>query len=165
MEILEEVFNKLSPVAFSVSLAILKSREEAEDVVQELFLHKIPGLMRKHPGITMEELGRLLAVTARNHAIDVYRRNKRSVTLNHQHVAGMNGASAAENGFDLKRVLEQLEPRYREVLTFKYVWGLTWHEVAEKIGLSVQGVRKRADKALAFFRHRLGSTNETETGE
>jgi RNA polymerase sigma-70 factor (ECF subfamily) len=166
MEILEQVFNKLSPVAFTVSLAILKSREEAEDAVQEIFLNKIPGILHKNPNIPMEELSRLLVVTTRNYSIDVYRRRKKMVSLDDERQKrNPNQSSHVENELDLKRIMEQLEPRYREVLTLKYVWGLTWQEVSEKIGLSVQGVRKRADKALAFFRNRYGSKNETEERE
>jgi len=161
MEKLEKAFNKLSPVVFSVSLAILRSREEAEDVVQEIFLNKVPTILAKNPGISLEELSRLLVVTVKNFSIDVYRRRKKTVQLSpNNHLTGY--AQEPESALDLKRVLEELEPRYREVLTFKYIWGMTWEEIAGKIGLSVQGVRKRADKAVHFFRRKF---NGSETYE
>jgi DNA-directed RNA polymerase specialized sigma24 family protein len=48
--------------------------------------------------------------------------------------------------------MDSLEPRYREVLTLKYLLEMTWDEVAARLGLSQAGARKRADlakKALA----------------
>lgn len=163
MEQLETVFNKLSPVAFSVSMAILKSREEAEDVVQEIFLHKVPSILAKRPEMPLEELARLLVVTVKNFSIDVYRRRKKTVALAPDDlVPDTERAQGPDNGLDLKRAMEGLESDYREVLTFKYLWGMTWQEVAQKIGLSIQGVRKRADNALKVLRKETGGSETDE---
>ena len=44
-------------------------------------------------------------------------------------------------------LMRDLRPAYREVLTMKYLWQLTWEEVAIRLGLSQAGARKRADLA------------------
>jgi RNA polymerase sigma-70 factor (ECF subfamily) len=163
MEQLETVFNRLSPVVFSVSLSILKSREEAEDVVQDIFVHKVPSILAKKPEMSLEELARLLVVTVKNLSIDVYRRRKKSVALDREDLVRDTGpGQGPDNGLDLKRAMEGLEPSYREVLTFKYLWGMTWQEVAQKIGLSIQGVRKRADNALKILRKKTGGSETNE---
>ncbi|MBF0430171.1 MAG: sigma-70 family RNA polymerase sigma factor [Fibrobacteria bacterium] len=158
---LEKVFKRLSPLAFSVSLAILKSREEAEDVVSEIFLHKIPGILEKNPGISLEEMGRLIVTIAKNRSIDVYRRNKKSVPL--VVTSGINAKMSGTevDNVDFNRAMDGIEPRYREVLTLKYLWGMTWQEVAKKTGLSQQGSRKRAGKGLSLFK-KLFTGSETE---
>jgi len=124
-------------------------------VVQELFLYKIPDILRKNPTISMDELGRLLIVTSRNTSIDVYRRRKKATTLPQDDILSLGTSAETHTQLDLKRTMEELEPRYQEVLTFKYLWGMTWLEVSKKMGLSIQGVRKRAGKALSLFKSKL----------
>ncbi len=75
--VLKELFVRFSPLVFSVSLAVLKSREEAEDVVQDVFTHKVPGILEEQGHLSPEQWGRLLAVVARNLSIDRYRRQRR----------------------------------------------------------------------------------------
>jgi RNA polymerase sigma factor (sigma-70 family) len=153
---LEEVFNKLSPLIFSVSVNILKSREEAQDVVQDIFLNKIPGILSKDPDITWDELSRLLAVTTRNYSIDIYRRQKKQTPWQDFNEGSTErGQQEHAHPIDYKRAMGSLEPKYQEVLTLKYMWSLTWEEVGSRLGLSVQGARKRAARAAELFRKTL----------
>jgi len=149
-------------MVFSIGLAILKTREDAEDLVQDMFAHKVPALLSERPDLTLEELGRVLAVSARNLCIDRYRRRRRfpETELDSEaHAAG----SEAESGDDRDpdALMKDLRPTYREVLTLKYLWQLTWEEVAARLGISPAGARKRADLArkeiLAREARRLGT--------
>jgi RNA polymerase sigma-70 factor, ECF subfamily len=145
---LEEIFERFSPMAYSIGMAILKSREDAEDLVQDLFAHKAPALLRDRPGLSREELGRVLAVAARNLCIDRYRRRRRfpeSELDPEMHAAEAETGTEAPEGPEA--LLRDLKPAYREVLTLKYLWQLTWDEVAQRLGLSQAGARKRADLA------------------
>lgn len=135
-------------MVFSIGLRILKTREDAEDVVQDVFAHKAPLLLEQNPSASREELGRLLAATARNLCIDRYRRRKRfpesPIDEGFEPAAPVDSDDAAAG---LAPLLESLTPRYREVLTLKYLLELTWDEVASRLGLSRAGARKRADQA------------------
>jgi RNA polymerase sigma-70 factor (ECF subfamily) len=145
---LEEIFERFSPMAFSIGMAILKSREDAEDLVQDLFAHKAPSLLRERPDLSREELGRVLAAAARNLCIDRYRRRRR---FPESELDPELHAAESEAGLDPadepEALLRDLRPAYREVLTLKYLWQLTWEEVATRLGLSQAGARKRADLA------------------
>ena len=137
-------------MAFSIGLSILKTREDAEDLVQDLFAHKVPALLQDRPDLTQEELGRILAVAARNLCIDRYRRKKRfpeSELDPDVHVAGTGTDTEADEIGNPEVLMKDLRPAYREVLTLKYLWQLTWDEVAVRLGISQAGARKRADMA------------------
>ena len=64
-------------MVFSIGISILKSREDAEDVVQDVFTHKVPALLVSNPGLNLEEMGRMLSVITKNLCIDRYRRRRR----------------------------------------------------------------------------------------
>ena len=141
-------------MVFSIGLRILKTREDAEDVVQDVFAHKAPLLLEQNPSASREELGRLLAATARNLCIDRYRRRRRfpESALDEACEPAAPVDSGDDAPAELASLLESLTPRYREVLTLKYLLELTWDEVASRLGLSTAGARKRAGlarKALA----------------
>jgi RNA polymerase sigma-70 factor (ECF subfamily) len=166
-EILEEIFMRFSPMAFSIGLSILKTREDAEDLVQDLFAHKVPALLKERPDLTREELGRVLAVAARNLCIDRYRRRRRFPETEldpEQHAAGAGTDTEGGESGNPEALMEDLRPKYREVLTLKYLWQLTWEEVAERLGISQAGARKRADMArkeiLARHPHRAAGKGE-----
>jgi RNA polymerase sigma factor (sigma-70 family) len=135
-------------MVFSIGLSILKTREDAEDLVQDMFAHKVPALLQDRPELTLEELGRVLAVAARNLCIDRYRRRRRfpeSELDPEMHEAGTSAEPDPEREPDA--LMRDLRPTYREVLTMKYLWQLTWEEVATRLGISQAGARKRADLA------------------
>ena len=152
-------------MVFSISLSILKSREDAEDVVQDIFANKVPDLLRDNQGMGREEMGRYLAVSARNLAIDRYRRRRRfpQVELDPE-AQGMGTQEAETAEIALQPLLDDLTPRYREVLTLKFLLELTWTEVAAKLGLSVAGARKRAESAKKVLGEKIAES-EGEGGK
>jgi RNA polymerase sigma-70 factor, ECF subfamily len=163
-------------MVFSIGLSVLKSREDAEDVVQDLFAHKMPALLESHPGLNPEEMGRMLAVITKNMCIDRYRRRRRfpETELDPEMImvggAGGTGTDteAPEYGEatkDLEKLMEDLTPRHREVLTLKYIWDMTWEEVATRLGLSHAGARKRADQAKAVLIKKRQEPNTDDLGK
>jgi RNA polymerase sigma-70 factor, ECF subfamily len=158
---LQEEFIRFSPMVFSIALRILKSREDAEDVVQEVFTQKLPRIFADEGQLPPENLGPLLARVTRNYSIDQYRRRKHFVG----HEPDDNRVDdMPENPFAkvdaMETLMAELEPTYREVLTLKYLLRLGWVEVASKLGLSVQGARKRAEKAKDKLRSSLNEQEE-----
>lgn len=157
-------------MVFAIGVNILKSREDAEDVVQDIFAHKVGPLLEQNPGMGREEMGRYLAVMARNLCIDRYRRRRRFPETEIDPEMGL-AAGPADDGEaprELAPLLENLEPRYKEVLTLKYLLELTWDEVAAKLGLSQAGARKRADlakKALVAGQARRDAAESAGAGK
>jgi RNA polymerase sigma-70 factor (ECF subfamily) len=148
MKTVEKYFQRYSPMIFSIAVKILKSSEDAEDLVHDFFVGRMQKILTRQPPLSETEIARMIAVSAKNFAIDIYRRNKRSQQLNDEH---FGGAEAPDPSLAL--CLEKLEPRYQEVLKLKYLMNYRWEEVAEKTGLSPQGARKRAAKGLNTLRN------------
>lgn len=149
---MEEIFVRFSPMVFSIGLSILKSREDAEDLVQDIFANKVPALLQDKPGWGPEDLGFYLASVARNLAIDRYRRRARfpqtEINPEFHEASSEKGDDGRERDLvRLEGILEGLAPKYREVLTLKYLLQLTWDDVCARLGLSSAGARKRADQA------------------
>lgn len=167
---LKAEFIRFSPMVYSVALRILKSKEDAEDVVQEVFTHKLPRILAEGEsgGAQLpENLGPLLARVAKNQAIDVYRRRKHFVAAESLD-QGVDEAvdERPDNPFArvdaMEMTLAELEPQHREVLTLKYLLRLGWEEVASRLGLSVQGARKRAEKAKGHLRERMLQSEDSD---
>lgn len=150
----ELLYNRLSPMIFSTALKLLGNRQDAEDIVHDIFAHKIPTLTEDGSLRTLEEWARFLTTAAKNQSIDVLRRGKRIVATSYEDALDSTQDSHGDNDtmLDLRRALSSLEFRYREVLSLKYLVGLTWEELASRIGLSQQGARKRAADALKKMR-------------
>jgi RNA polymerase sigma factor (sigma-70 family) len=160
MSQLEALFKRLSPVAFSVSLGILKSREEARDVVQEVFAIKLPRYFKQNPGKGNQELGKIALAMTKNLSIDIYRRQNKSREILSQQSLPVRDADVSET-IDIKRAMSNLEPRYREVLTLKYIWGLTWLEIARRLGLTVKVARNSAERGVKEMKKSLIGGSET----
>jgi len=176
MDIWEEHFRRLSPAAYAVAFRILRSQEQAEDVVQDLFAERVPRMLEKYAELNREEkrdenrenMAALIITAAKNLALDQYRKNKREsgyfmedqenvIPFPTQGGAEFGGRQDQENSrIDLRRELERLDPGRRQVILQKYLEGYNWEEVAEKQGLSTQGVRKRASQGLKILMNRLG---------
>lgn len=160
----------------AIGLSILKNRYEADDLVQEVFATRLPKLLQSEGDLEWENWGKLIARTARNLAIDVYRRKSRYSALpegafaevtaqndgSQDMYSGMSDASSdpygdpeSEREAKLQAELQNMEPTYHQVLTLKYMLKLTWEETAERLGLSVQGARKRAEKAKTLLATRM----------
>lgn len=56
----------------------------------------------------------------------------------------------------LRVVLSQLSPRCRAVLLLQYRHGLSYQEIAERLGVSINTVKKYLKKALLHCRKRMG---------
>ena len=71
-------------------------------------------------------------------------------------VAG--GDPALDAGrMDLYRVIAALEPSWAEVVTLRFVHGLSLVETAEALGMSLDAVKGKQARALAEMRRRLQS--------
>jgi RNA polymerase sigma factor (sigma-70 family) len=153
MKDLHQTFIRFSPAIFSQGLTILKSREDAEDLVQDVFSERLPRIIEQYPHCSDEELGRILITSARNLALDRYRRQRRMRELVESNPVDL--CQEPVQSEDSSQVLEDLAllaKAQQEVLLLKYVAKQTWQQIAMHSGLSIQGARKRAATALDAMR-------------
>ena len=177
-ELLQLYRNYLALLARLNIDARLQGKVDASDLVQETFLkaHRNFGQFR---GNTEEELVSWLRQILTNNLANLVRhylgRQRRDVRLERQLAAEMDRssrlmdggliapgsspsrqASRREQAVLLADVLKQLPADYREVLILRHLEGLTFAQVAERLGRTEDSVQKLWVRALARLRRSLG---------
>jgi RNA polymerase sigma-70 factor (ECF subfamily) len=126
-------------------------REEADDLVQEVFLtawRRLDAL--RDPAA----FGGWLAVIARNRAMDHHRRQQPCEELPPD-LAGREATTARVEAHRVLAVIRTLPPAYRETLVLRLVEGLTGPEIAERTGLTAASVRVNLHRGMKLLREKL----------
>ena len=177
-ELLQLYRNYLALLARLNIDARLQGKVDASDLVQETFLkaHRNFGQFR---GNTEEELVSWLRQILTNNLANLVRHylglKRRDVRLERQLAAEMDRssrlmdggliapgsspsrqASRREQAVLLADVLKQLPADYREVLILRHLEGLTFAQVAQRLGRTDDSVQKLWVRALARLRRSLG---------
>ena len=147
----EALVDRYGAMVYRLAFARTRSREEAEDVFQEVFLR----LVGRRPRFDSEEHARawLCRVTvncARSRWRDLFRR--RTVPLEE---AAALAAPAPEGAEELDACLERLSPDLRTVVHLYYYEGLSGPEIARILGKSESAVRMRLMRARRLLRDYL----------
>lgn len=154
-----DVFDRYGGIVYSVALRVLKDPEQAEDVMQEIFLQ----FWRK-PNAFAQGRGSLcgwLMVMARNRAIDILRRRKSSdspdtvVLLSNTNLALETERKVLME--KVRNVLKDLPPEQQKSLNMAYFEGLSHSEIAERTGDPLGTVKTRIRLALIGLRKALAA--------
>ncbi len=143
------------------------SREAAEEVIQDLFLHLWE---QRHEWQLAVPLNIYLFRAARNRAID-YLRHQRVETEFQQRIAqrhdegfeprpplrGDEAAQAAELEDAIERAVSALPPRCQEVFRLSRYHHLSYAEVAQVMQISTKTVEVQMGRALTALRRRLAA--------
>jgi RNA polymerase sigma-70 factor (ECF subfamily) len=134
---------------YRAARAIMKSDDEAEDIVQQAWLEVFRNLAQFRGDAAFTTWATRIAVNAAiNHA------RKRPVIAEVQDMASSNekpdeDAERAELGRLLEQCLERLPQGNREVMVLRDVLELDTAETAQMLGLSEEAVRVRLHRARA----------------
>jgi len=153
------LFERHRDFVFRVALGICGEREEAVDVVQEVFLAVLQA------GATLElngvKFSTWLYRVTRNRGIDRRRRAARATVLNERCVEPINDAGPearlleGERRRMLKCAVARLPTRPREVFVLRVGMGLSADETASLIGIQPGAVRVALCKAKALLQEAL----------
>ena len=145
----ETLFRELSPMVYRTARALLGRPEEAEDIVQAIFLKLIE---RELPVVFRQDPRAYLYRAAVNMSLDVLR-TRRRFAFTHE-VDGLESPPAINPVFDgdhhriFRAALAQLSPEAVEILVLRYVHGYSDADIARLLGTS------RGAVGLRFFRVR-----------
>lgn len=133
--------------------------QEAEDVVQDTYLH----VLQRSAGVTIDHPRAYLFRIAANLSVDHTRRTKMRSCHD---VAGLDELCSfsspdatitdAMEVRRLKQALAELAPPLRTTFLLNRVEGLTYVEIAQRLGLSVRTVDRYMVRALCYLRNRTG---------
>jgi RNA polymerase sigma-70 factor (ECF subfamily) len=142
----EDLFRRYGPLVVRRCRQLLKDEDEALEVSQDVFVQ----LLRRRGNLSVRNPSNLLYRMATNLSLNRIRDRKRKPAekdddLLYQ-LASMEEPTAR---LEARSVLGYLFGRHPEssrvMAVLHFVDGLTLKEVAEKVGMSVSGVRKRLD--------------------
>lgn len=149
-----ELYDRYSPLVYSVALRVLGDTGNAEDVLQEVFMQlwRNPDLFDASRG----NLGAWLTVIARNRAIDALRRRKPDTDIEDVILSvSYDMSSAADRSrtmHKVREVLGSMPDLQRKAVELAYFEGLSHTEIASKTGEPLGTVKTRIRAGLLSLR-------------
>jgi RNA polymerase sigma-70 factor, ECF subfamily len=149
---LRSAYDTYAGRVLALSLRIVRSKAEAEDVVQDTFL-EVWRRASEFDG-SRGELSSWIMAMARSRSIDKVRRAK--VRARYAQTEPVEAppstpdeqAAQHRDGAKLRGVLETLPPEQRSALELAYFDGLTQQQIADRTGLPLGTVKTRLRLAL-----------------
>ena len=141
---IQSLYERYAPMVHRRCRALLRDDEEAVEAMQDVFVE----VCRRQESLEVAAPSSFLYRTATNVCLNRIRsRKRRPQDADTELVERIAAAPEAEDrtliGTFLDRVFERELPNTREMAVMHLVDGMTLQEVADEVGLSVSGVRKR----------------------
>lgn len=130
-------------------------RADAEDLLSETLLRATRGIGGYDPS---RPFGAWLRGIASRVIADSYRRRRLELTDAEPEAPAPPPETPADDRERVRRAMAGLQPEEQVVLLLKHGEGLSIQEVATLLGKSHEATKKRAQRALAALRARLGET-------
>jgi RNA polymerase sigma-70 factor, ECF subfamily len=153
------LYDRYSPIVYSVALRVLQDTGAAEDVLQDIFMQlwRNPGAFDASRG----NMGAWLSVIARHRAIDALRRRRPENDIEDVVVSvetDFAGDADRSRAMDKVRgALGTMPPPQRSALEMAYFEGLTHSEIAEKTGEPLGTIKTRIRAGLLSLRKVLAA--------
>lgn len=155
-----ELFERYWKILLDKALKILKQREMAEDVVQEVFTD----LWKKRTGLKVDKVAAYLHTSVKYKAISQIRKNK--IPLSELgHAEHLFSAYAVEDMVDyweltglLEYYIDELPEKCQKVFRMSRFQHLRNREIATALNLSVKTVEKHITRATHSLKVKLNST-------
>jgi RNA polymerase sigma-70 factor (ECF subfamily) len=171
------LYDRWSPLVFSLCVHVLGDDDEAEEAVEETFWQAWRQAARYD--ITRGAVSTWLTTIARSRALDRLRAKRRRQEdamsdLSETKRAAVeetarrgddpaSGAEVSERRALVRQALLGLPPEQREVLELAYFRGLSQTEIAERTGQPLGTIKTRVRLAMEKLRDRLGILRERES--
>lgn len=157
---LKEIFNRYHLKLFRVANGVLNNEDLAKDVVQEIFID----LWNRRHSSNIQVLGHYLMRAVKFQVLKQLRQGKAQA----HHLELMHNIQVVNQTEDsihfkelegsLKKALNNLSPRCKEVFEMSRFENLSHKEIAEKLGITPKTVEVQIHKALTYLRTCINST-------
>lgn len=138
--------------SFSHAIAILGNREDALDAVQEAFVDAFQALERFD---TTRRFYPWFYVLLRNRCYKATARKREAVSIEETEILAPQPELRREEQFALEKALLELSREDRELITLKYLDGLSYSEIAERLEIPRGTVMSRLYYARKQLQARL----------
>jgi RNA polymerase sigma-70 factor (ECF subfamily) len=162
------LFDRYSGTALGLAIKLCRDRSLAEEVLQESFLSLWQRAANFDP--QRGSVASYLFGAVHNKAVDAIRHEESLRRRQDASVAGFAAESAGDEVVEaawlgvrraeIRLAFEQLTPLQREALELAYFGGLTYSEVAERLGCPVGTAKTRLRDGMIRLRGLLGHLQE-----
>ena len=160
---------ELSRKLFSFAFRILRNQEEAEDVVQEIFI-KLWNMREKLNDY--RSIDALAATMTRNHCIDLLRKQKNEFKgeIDFNNYSNLTANSPFENmvlketGMIIEGIIEKMPENIRTVLLLNDIDGKSYEEIAAVTGHNINTLRVNISRARKLIRDEFNIFNNEKRG-
>lgn len=151
-----ELYDRFGRRLFRAAYGMLGSREDAEDVVQEVFV----SMYRARESLgAVEDLAAYVFAALRHaavrHASHVRRWRRAGATVRETNPGPAQGAVSAETSADLEAAFGSLPPEQRQAVALKIDAGLTFAQIGAVLDISPNTAASRYRYALEKLRAAL----------
>jgi len=169
----DELFHQFKWLVFKNALIITCDREEAKDILQEVFIKvwKSCHTFNAEKGSFISWLYRITI----NQSISRYRKEKlHPILLDEESLDSldMSHKELTENILDckweyemLKELVDKMNDKHRIVLILRYFNDLTNNDIADILDIPVGTVKSRIHNALAILRRKINSVTRNSYEE
>jgi len=162
MKAFDQLYERYCKNLLGFSFSITKSREEAENIVQDVFLNLWQNREKIEKGTSVKYY---IFTIAHNSTISAIRKKRKDERFLEQLRNIQDFSSSPEeleaeyNDLDneLKKIIAELPDRQREIFLLHKVDGLKYQEIAEKLDISVNTIETHMSRALKAIRSKLGN--------
>ena len=152
-----ELYNRFSASVFKWSLRIVRDRDEAEEVVQEVFLQ----IWKSAKSYNSErgEIATWIINITKSRSIDKLRNTKfkrKNISIGEELLtkkrSGLMTEEKTEDRNIIKNALEKLPAEQKRAIEIVFFGGFTHHEAAEKLQIPVGTIKTRIRLAVSKLR-------------
>lgn len=153
-----ELWNRFAPLVHRLSMRFLGSRQDSEDLTQEIFLHVFASLHRLRNELAVRSFVYSVAIRR----LRAHIRSRRpplevaaDVDVDSLRLADGGAPALDAEGRDvlrrLYRLLDGLTAEERETFTLRQIEGMRFSEIVQTTGLSLATVKRRLGRASEKF--------------
>ncbi len=156
----DKLYEAYSHKLYIFALSILKSRDDAEEVVQNTYFK----IWERRKSIdSSHSFKSFLFTVAYNVTVDLLRERlkerKYRENILQNATSNYNLEEAIEFGFlleNVEQIIKELPPRKLEIYQLSRVEHLSYQQIAERLNLSVKTVENSINFSMNFIKSRLG---------
>lgn len=148
----ETLYNRYGEMLFRLCFSMLRSKEDAEDAVQDVFLKYFTD--PKTFNDTEHEKAWFIRVTA-NYCKDVMRKRTVRSAVGLDEINELEDYEIDEDSGNVLRKIFALPEKYRTVFVLHYLEEMSVADVAQSLGLSLSAVKMRLSRGRDILRDTL----------
>jgi RNA polymerase sigma-70 factor (ECF subfamily) len=164
----ETLVDKYQRPVYAIAVARIRDRETARDLAQEILLMVLEAL-RAGKLRDVDRLSAFVHATARNrintHITNLHREQNRSPILDAPPVVTPEERfEQSQRGALVRRAIARLNPADQKILLLTLVDGLKPREIAARLDISQERLRKRKSRALERVKQAVCQMSRTSGG-